>query len=330
MYSPTSRLLTILELLQSHRQLSGAELSRRLEVDLRTVRRYIATLQDMGIPVEGQRGPHGGYRLRRGYRLPPLMFNDSEAIALSLSLIAMRQFNFPVDVAAVEGALAKILRVMPHQPMQRVRSLQEALIFRFVQSPLQPLESDTLVQLSLAVSGRNSVQLRYQSWHGKETERRFDPYGIVVNDGYWYVSGYCHLRQDLRTLRLDRIVALQPQEEHFERPPDFQALPHVLESLATMPGATDIEILIKAPLEDVQRAFPEEMGILQETPQGVLLRRAANDMTWIAHFLLWFDLPIVVLQPPELRDTLQNLGQRALRFAQRNDDRPAAVAEAGL
>ena len=112
MYSPTTRLLTVLELLQSYQQMSGAELARRLEVDVRTVRRYIVMLQDMGIPIEAERGAHGSYQLRRGYKLPPLMFTDDEAVSLTLGLLAIREFRFPVNVEAIEGALAKTERVM--------------------------------------------------------------------------------------------------------------------------------------------------------------------------------------------------------------------------
>src|SRR5919108_2843948 len=101
MYSPTTRLLSVLELLQSRKQMSGSEIARRLEVDPRTIRRYIVMLQDMGIPVEAERGPYGAYQLQRGYKLPPLMYNDAEAIALTLGLVAIREFRFPVDVAAV-------------------------------------------------------------------------------------------------------------------------------------------------------------------------------------------------------------------------------------
>lgn len=129
MYSPTTRLLTVLELLESRHQMSGPELARRLEVDERTVRRYIVMLQDMGIPVEAVRGVYGAYRLRRGHRVPPLMFTDGEAVALTLGLLAIREFRFPVDVAAVEGALAKTERVLPEQPLQQARSLQEAITF---------------------------------------------------------------------------------------------------------------------------------------------------------------------------------------------------------
>ncbi len=87
MYHPTTRVLTVLELLQSRQQLSGAELASRLEVDRRTVRRYVTMLQDLGIPVEGERGRHGGYRLRPGFKLPPLMFTEDEALALTLGLL---------------------------------------------------------------------------------------------------------------------------------------------------------------------------------------------------------------------------------------------------
>src|SRR5215468_784919 len=129
MYSPTTRLLTILELLQSYKQLSGSELARRLEVDARTVRRYITMLQDMGIPVEAERGPYGAYELQRGHKLPPLMFTDAEAVALTLGLLAIREYHFPVDIVAVEGALAKTERVLPEKLMDQARGLREAITF---------------------------------------------------------------------------------------------------------------------------------------------------------------------------------------------------------
>src|SRR5437764_9842270 len=111
MYFPTTRVLTVLELLQSHHQLSGPELAARLEVDVRTVRRYITMLQDLGIPVEAGRGRYGSYRLRPGFKLPPMMFTDDEALALTLGLLAVRQMGLASAAPAVEGGLAKIARV---------------------------------------------------------------------------------------------------------------------------------------------------------------------------------------------------------------------------
>src|SRR6478672_5300703 len=106
MYHPTTRVLAVLELLQVHRHLSGADLAARLEVDRRTVRRYITMLQDLGIPIDALPGRHGGYTLRANFRLPPLMFSEDEALALALGLLAARRTGFAAEVAAVEGALA--------------------------------------------------------------------------------------------------------------------------------------------------------------------------------------------------------------------------------
>src|SRR5262245_27413758 len=164
MYSPTNRLLTILELLQSYKQMSGSELARRLEVDVRTVRRYIVMLQDMGIPIEAERGPYGAYQLERGFKLPPMMFTDMEAVALTMGLIVMREFQFPVDVAAVEGALAKTERVMPERLLNQVRGLQESITFNVASPPLL-VHNDFIVTLGSAVRQRQQVFLRYQSWN---------------------------------------------------------------------------------------------------------------------------------------------------------------------
>ncbi|HEY0601805.1 MAG TPA: YafY family protein [Herpetosiphonaceae bacterium] len=314
MYSPTTRLLTVLELLQSYKQMSGPEMARRLEIDVRTVRRYIVMLQDMGIPVEAERGPYGAYQLQRGHRLPPLMFTDAEAIALTLGLLAIREFHFPVDVAAVEGALAKTERVMPDRLLQQARGLQEAITFHVTQ-PSVVLENELVVSLSSAVRQRRRVLLRYQSWRGEATERTFDPYGIVYHDGYWYTAGFCHLRRDTRTLRLDRIVALEPAEQVFERPDDFDTLAHVLSSLGSGAGVDQIEVILKTSLEEAQRVTAPLLGTLEPSPDGIVFRRAAYQLEWVAHFLISQNFPVVVVQPAELRDMLRQIAARALEIA---------------
>ena len=113
MLTPTSRLLELLEMLQAQPLTTGREIAQRLGIDARTVRRYIAALQALDIPVEGQRGVGGGYRMRPGYRLPPLMLNDDEAVAVVLGLIGARGSALDRDDEPVDGALAKILRVLP-------------------------------------------------------------------------------------------------------------------------------------------------------------------------------------------------------------------------
>jgi len=314
MYSPTTRLLTVLELLQSRKQMSGTEIARRLEVDSRTVRRYIVMLQDMGIPVEAERGPYGAYQLQRGFKLPPLMFTDGEAIALTLGLLAIRAFQLPVEAAAVEGALAKTERVMPEKLLNQVRGLQEAIIFKVTPPPTQ-LQNEWVVTLSSAAQSRRQVFLRYQAWNSDVSERDFDPYGIVFNEGYWYTAGYCHLRHDLRTFRMDRIVALEPREETFERPEDFDVLNHVLSSLGTMPGLHQIQVLLHTSMEHARQIISPELGTLEAAETGVIFRRASTHLEWVVFILVNLDFPVRVIGPPELKAILRDMARRAVAMA---------------
>ena len=314
MYSPTTRLLTVLELLQSYRQMSGSEIARRLEVDVRTVRRYIVMLQDMGIPIEAERGVHGAYQLQRGYKLPPLMFTDTEAVSLTLGLLAMRVFRFPVNVEAIEGALAKTERVMPEKLLMQARALQEAITFNVMPPPIR-MQNDFVTTLSVAVQQRQQLHLRYLSFHGDESERAYDPYGIVFHDGYWYTSGYCHLRNDLRTFRIDRIVELEPLEQSFERPADFDALSHVLNSLASIPGPHETVILLQTTLEHAQQAIPPVVGTIEVTDEGIILRRAVRQLEWMAYFLLGLDFPVVVKEPEELREVLRRIARSLMHMS---------------
>ena len=314
MYSPTMRLLTILELLQSHQRMSGSELAGRLEVGTRTVRRYIVMLQDMGIPIEAERGPEGAYYLRRGYKLPPLMFNDAEAVALTLGLLMMRVFQLPAEVAAIEGALAKTERVMPEKLVEQVRGLQAAISFN-IEPPTVRLQPDFIPLLSVAVQQKQRTFLHYLAFNGTQSARPFDPYGIVHNEGYWYVTGYCHLRSDLRTFRVDRINALDLLDQSFERPAEFNALQHVLDALATMPGPYPVEIVLQGTMEQVRRILSLEAGTLEETSAGIVWRRQTHELSWIAHVLLRFDFPVAIRQPDELRKIMQQLATKALDAA---------------
>jgi predicted DNA-binding transcriptional regulator YafY len=217
-------------------------------------------------------------------------------------------------MSAVEGALAKTERALPEKLLGQVRSLQEAITFNVRPSPTLP-QSDFLAILSSAVHQQRRVSLRYTSWQGEESEREFDPYGIVCNEGYWYTSGYCHLRHDLRTFRLDRIVALKPDEQSFERPEDFDVLAHVLNAIALGPRLEQVEVVMQTSLEHAREYFTSVMGSLEQTKQGVIFRRAAHQLEWIAHILLTVDFPISSIEPRQLRDMIRKIGQRATQIA---------------
>jgi predicted DNA-binding transcriptional regulator YafY len=307
--------LAVLELLQAHQRLSGPELAERLEVDLRTVRRYVVMLQDLGIPVEAERGRYGGYRLRPGFKLPPLMLNDDEALAITLGLLAARRLGLAVAAPAVEGALAKVERVLPPAVRGRVAAVQETLATDLTPATEVPT-SATVVALSAAAHEGRRVWLRYASAGGTETERAFDPYGLVYLIGRWYAAGHCHLRGDLRVFRLDRIRALEPRDETFARPPGFDSLAYVQETLATMPGAWRAEVLLLVTPEEARRRVPPHMATLEATPDGVLLCFYAESLDWLAREIVALDLPFVVRDPPELRAALRRLADRIAASAE--------------
>ncbi|MGH2481423.1 MAG: helix-turn-helix transcriptional regulator, partial [Ktedonobacteraceae bacterium] len=300
MYFPATRVLTILEMLQSRRRLSGPELAARLEVNTRTVRRYITMLQDLGFPIEAERGRHGFYHLRPGFKLPPLMFTEEEALAMTLGLLAARRLGLAVTAPAVEGALAKIERVLPPMLLDRVRAVQETLSLTFPPASTHPT-SEVLLTLCSAAQQEQRVYLRYQYWQGMESAREVDVYGLVYRGGYWYSVGYCHLRLGLRVFRLDRISVVEMRDETFTRPLDFDCVEYVMHSLSTTPATWPIEILLETSLAEAQQWISPAVAALEETGQGVMMRCSVGHLNWLAtDLLVHLDCPLIVLNPPEL------------------------------
>ena len=318
MYSPTMRLLAVLELLENFQSLSGSELARRLEVEVRTIRRYIYTLQDMGIPVAAERGPYGGYRLERGSRLPPLIFNDSEAAAIIMGLRAIRQLHFPVDVTAVEAATAKIERLLPEKILDYVQDLESLLIIHnpSFYSVTKMSHSDFVFLLGEAIRKQRRMMLTYSARNGKETRREVDLYGLVWMEGQWYTAGYCHMRNDLRTFRIDRIVEVSSTDQRFDRPPTFDISRFVLESRVLDRNVFEIEVLLKTSIEQARVLLPSDIAVLEATGEGVVFRHSTTQLDWVAYLLLNLKLPFVVRKPPELHDVFRQISERAAQAAE--------------
>jgi len=317
MYHPTTRLLTILELLQARGTMSGADLATRLEVDRRTVRKYIMMLQDLGIPIETTRGPTGGYHLRPGFKLPPLMLTNDEALAIMLSLLAARRQGIGTEPHLIEGALAKIERVLPESLRLRLQAVEAAVAFVSKPTIPQP-SSETVLLLSTAVRQQQRLHLRYQGREG-ETERAVDPYGVVSHWNQWYLAGWCHLRQAIRVFRLDRIAAVEVERATFVRPPDFDTLSYVLESLATTPRGQLVELILAMPLAEAQQYIPLGSAVFEEREAGTLIRLYSTDLALTARYLCLVDRPFVIRQPPELRVAVQALATKVIANARREE-----------
>jgi predicted DNA-binding transcriptional regulator YafY len=300
------RLLTLLELLQARREMGGEEIAERLEVTPRTVRRYIRGLQDMGIPIEAERGRAGGYRMRPGFKLPPLMFTNEEALVLVLGLLAAERLGLATSGLAVEGALAKLDRVLPETLRDRLRAAQETLQLGLGDPDHERGHADGETVLTLSAAARNGVRLRfrYRSSRGEESERFLNPYGIAFHNGRWYVAGWDHLREAMRTFRLDRILDIEPTRESFEAPEGFDLMDEIHRSMASVPYRWSAEVRLEISLEEARRLVNPSVGAVEAMDGGVRLRIGADDLDWIVRRLSLLGVAFTVLDPPELRDAV--------------------------
>jgi predicted DNA-binding transcriptional regulator YafY len=321
MGNPTTRVLTVLELLQAHGRMSGAELARRLAVDVRTVRRYIVALEEIGIPVTAERGRDGAYMLVPGFKLPPLMFTDDEALALSVGLLAARGLGLGEAASAVASAQAKLERVTPAPLRRRVRAIGETVALE-LSRPRAALDNGVLGALSSAAQAETRVRLRYSSPQGADSQREFDAYGLAYREGRWYAVGHCHLRRGLRSFRLDRVLSVEATATSFSRPRDFDALEHLRQSLARLPRAFEVEVRLETDLETAQRALFPAAGVLEWDGDGVLLRGQEDDLKWFAQELARLPFAFQIRKPPALREALGAVARRLLRLS-----RPLALTD---
>jgi predicted DNA-binding transcriptional regulator YafY len=313
-YGPTTRLLTVLEVLQARGRVGCRELAERLEVDARSVRRYVRALQDAGVPILSERGRHGGYRLRPGFKLPPLMFTEDEALAITLGLLLARRGGLASAAPAVEGALAKLERVLPEPVRTQVAAVEETLVLDLPE-PAAPPGAGTVLAFSAAIRDRRTLRLRYASPRGT-AERLVDPYGLVHRSGRWYAVGWCHLRGGVRLFRLDRMERVEPADGTFTPPPGFDVREHLVERLADMFEPWSVEVTVPAGLAAVRRWVSPAVARLTEVPGGVLLRCRADNLDWMAYYLARLPWPVTVLRPPELLPAFDRLLERVRRLAE--------------
>jgi predicted DNA-binding transcriptional regulator YafY len=310
MATPTSRLLELLELLQARPLTTGREIADRLEVNARTVRRYVGVLQGLGVPVEGQRGVGGGYRIRPGYRLPPLMLDNEEAVAVVLGLLATRESGRDGARDAVAGALTKINRVLPSRLRRQVEALEETLDFT-TSTGSAPADAALVLLLADAIRRRRRLHTAYRSFSGEESERELSPYGLVVHFGCWYVVAHDHTRDDLRTFRVDRMWRTTLGEGSFVPPPDcFDAVAHLTHSLAGVPWRWQVEVLLDLPVDEAARRIPATLAELADDPDGTLLRTRVNSLDWMASVLASLGCDFTIREPEELRASVRALAKR--------------------
>ena len=308
MQDPVMRVLTVLEILQARDSVSGAELAQRLGVDLRTVQRYIVRLKDHSIPINSTPGVGGAYRLRPGFRLPPLLLTNEEAFALSLGLRALRQIGLEAFAPATEGALTKLERVLPQALRESVRVVEDTVALEPSMWAV-PTSVSCLIAAASAIRAGKRVRFTYES-HAKETSaRELEPYAVLHVDDRWYLIGRCLLRKALRTFRLDRVSNLRAGSKTFVRPQDFNARKYMAQSLPFVQSRYQIDAWVEMSVEEAQKSFALWRVSMEPEDGGVRMRCGRDDLEMFAAMLLTLNRRIVVHSPKELRETFRQLAR---------------------
>jgi predicted DNA-binding transcriptional regulator YafY len=320
---PTARVLTLLELLQSGGVRTATELADRLDVDERTVRHYIGHLVDLDVPVESVRGRYGGYRLTPGFRMPPLMLSDDEALAVLLGLVAGRRAGLATTTGtASETAAAKIRRVLPERLRLRLDAVLRSLAFTAPPGEAADIapESGVLLPVADAVNHHRPISIRYTNANGDRSERTLHPHGLVVHSGKWYVTAADLTTGQDRTFRLDRVTDVRTLPGTFEPPAELDPAERVLTGLATAPYRHEVTLRVQGTAEQIHTRLPRGVAIVEELPQTEGWSRVelrAERLDWLPAVLASLDRPFIIERPDELRGLVEALAERLTHSARR-------------
>jgi predicted DNA-binding transcriptional regulator YafY len=309
---PATRLLAFLELLQDRQVVDGPAAASELGVSERTIRRYAAALDELGIPVDGQPGVGGGYRLRPGTRLPPLMLSDEEAAAVVFGLVLAEQRG----LGGTEGALAKVGRVLPERLARRVERLRNELRLSGEPDPA-PTSSETLLVIAEALRRRRTLEIGYARRDGTRSSREIEPLGLVARRGRWYVPARDHATDELRTFRADRITSATVGGPAAAPEPGFDPAAYIVQMLARVPAAWEIEVHLDAPIDEVATRLPPTLAELSADGDGTRLEMRADSLDWAAGVLASLGADLHVVRPEELKGHLAQLARKLSASATR-------------
>jgi predicted DNA-binding transcriptional regulator YafY len=296
-------------MIQNRPGITAQSLGDSLGVTERAARRYVAILREADLPIESVSGPHGGYRVGRGLRLPPLMFTAAEAMGLVMAVLeGHRDAASPTDL--VGSALAKIRRVLPERVSGPVRALRPvAPVLTEPQTSPSPVVTAQLIE---ACTAAQRVRLGYRL---RATDRMMDvdPWAVLLRHSRWYLLGWSHSAQARRVLRVDRIVSVSALPETFTPPRDLDAL-RTLEDHLSEGWTHPVDVLVEASVEEISRWLPRSLGRLEPEAEGrTRIRATTDEPDWYARQLAAIPVPFRVIESPELQRATEALGQRLTR-----------------
>lgn len=324
MADPTARALQLLELLQSAHQRTVTELAERLGVDERTVRRDVARLVDLGLPVETLRGRYGGYRLAPGRRVLPLMFDAEEVVAVFLGLAGVQEASHERGIAT-QTALAKIRRALRTADAERIDALLGVVTHPSQHGVAAP-DPALMLALAQAVELRHVLDLRYVSSDDVPSRRTVHPYDLVRHSDRWYLVAFDTGRQEERTFRVDRVRSARPLRETFTAPrrPDPEG--RLLDGFADAHYRWHVVLRIRTTEDRIRARLPRSVARLERLDRGgagtgedgLPWYRAqihAASLDWLPSVIASLDCEVRIEGPRELRGRVRAAAARMLHAA---------------
>jgi predicted DNA-binding transcriptional regulator YafY len=311
----SSRTLRLLSLLQSRRHWTGDELAGRLGVSIRTLRRDVGRLRELGYPVEAQPGVEGGYALAPGASMPPLVLDDDAAVALAVGLSAAASTGVAGLAESSVAALAKVVPVMPKRLRSRVDALRAVTVpgsWGADAGAESAVDPEVLTAVALACRDGERLRFRYVAGDGRESDRHVEPFRVVPLGRRWYLAAWDLDRGDWRVFRLDRLTGPAGTGARFapRRLPADDAATFVRERLSGGPEGYRVEAVIDAPADVVRGRVRWFLSVEDEGAGRCRVRLDVDDLAWAATALGLAGAHFTVVAPPELRTTLRAIAAR--------------------
>jgi predicted DNA-binding transcriptional regulator YafY len=314
MTETSGRLLQLLSLLQARRDWPGAELAERLEVSGRTIRRDVERLRELGYPVDSLTGPAGGYRLRAGTAIPPLLLDDDEAIAIAVGLrTAARASVAGIEETSVR-ALVKLEQVLPAPLRRRVQALGSAMIAPAADGPT--VDPQHLTAIAAACRDSECLRFAYRSRDGADTRRDVEPHALVNFGRRWYLVAWDRGREDWRSFRVDRLARPASTGVRFSARelPAKDAAAFVNQSIVRAPNRFEARVTLRASADQVAGRVPAHWGTIEPIDAHTCeYRTGDDDLWWLALRVAMLPVDFEVHEPPELIEHLRALTDRLER-----------------
>jgi predicted DNA-binding transcriptional regulator YafY len=316
MLDTSARLLRLLSLFQAQRYWSGAELSERLEVTPRTLRRDVDRLRSLGYPVNSTTGTAGGYQLGAGATLPPLLLDDDEAVAVAVGLRTAASGTVTGIEEASVRALSKLQQLLPPRLRRRVSALNSFIVPLSNTGPT--VDAETLSVIAGACRDYEMLRFHYQSRDGASSSREVEPHRLVHTGRRWYLAAWDIGRDNWRTFRIDRIQAKISKGLRFtpRDPPDGDFAAYVSRSVTYTPYKHQAKILLHASVEAASERVPPVAGIFEAIDdQTCMLHTGMNSLDMLSVHLALIGFEFEVREPPELVERIRWLAERFSRAA---------------